>query len=796
MRRLAPFLTLALVIAGFWWALEDAPTNRKPDPRRGVASAPAAEPASPPAESRPESAPALAPESQPESGAESQPESAPVEAVVVVEVVREDGRPVAQARVQLKGDDPREFATGEDGRAEFPARAGVTVDAHVEGPDFGSVDTTVLLDSGTRQVVVPTGSSVAGRVTVDGKAPGEPIPLELYERDPNDPEGSLSRYHTWTDLGGRFEFFNLAPTWRGHLDCSSTRGFTFAEHGRDTWDLPGPNPALELKLHEAPVIKGRVVTRGTREPCTGAILLKIDADFGSGEVQTETSQSFTSNDGRFRLSVEENTRRVVLEVSDSNRLGTRTIEVPGPFDVVRDLGEIELAKIRQITFRVRDAESRPVAGALGAITDTWVRSEPTDDDGRAAINTDTGARELRVGKLGYATAIVPVAEDAPIPIEVELKRGNKLVIDAKLPDGTAPRSGSVSIVLRSDGPMFTGPKGMSDSVLTKTGATEPLGEDLKSTGPSSIVFFPNDAGRIVVGGFRPGAAVAVQLRGQKLGDTLAEDFVIMAAEDTKTLTLRAPHMPQIFAGIIRTPEGNPIDGASVLVSLPGNAGDGLDFGSDPEGRFALDYVFADRVDVALSKEGFVPLRLGDIPVTGSERAFTLVPTRKITVVLVDEEGRPIVPEATITIWLTQDLESSGKVEDLGRGVYLVEGVPPSPVEIQAVVGTSWVLVPHDGRTPLARILIPTEGTAELHWRRDARDPARCRIRIDIGPIPFLEVDVPEEIGDHWLDAKAPPGVYVATVEAWDEDAGEWYAIGATHEFEIAAYLATSVELGR
>lgn len=814
MRKIAPVLTIALVVAGFWWALEGAPGERPRESVRGARRmADAADARGRPPESRPESAPETRadvdePESQPESQPESRPESAPVEPVVVFVVAREDGRPVPLATIALRGDVTDLAQTDEAGKAQIHARPGVTVEASITGDVFYPFATTVLLDSGTHEIVIPTRSRVAGHVLVDGKPPVDP--LALFLQPTHDPEASEQQPDLRTVVGpdGRFEFFNLPESWHGVVSLPAD--YVFSSDESYALGVPRPNPDLAINLTELPVIKGRLVSV-TKEPIYGSIQIKAESDGPGGSAGARwNNQVFSTIAGRFRVYVDPgaarpsardapHTTKVTLELSDAARLGTRTMEIAGPFDVVRDLGDVEIGAVRDLVFRVRDAESRPVAGAVASIPETWSKSEPTDQDGRAAIKTDSNKRELRVAKLGYATAVVHLPESLPTTLEVRLDPGSQLTVDVRLPNGSVPDNGLLLLVLRSETPMFTGTDGMSEEMFLRTGANEPTDERTVSTGASSISYMP-ERGRVVVGGFRPGASFGLELRGIVLNDLLVEDHVIMPVTGAKELTLRLPRMPQTFVGAVRGADAKPIEGVSGTLFLAGTSErpQWASLQSDAEGRFSIEGLFVDTVGIELEKERFVPIREQAVSFTGgAERIFTMIATHVITVALVDEHGRPVMEEATIVARFPR-FDSVGEryATALGAGRYEIDELPPGPIDLEVTLGVTYVIAHHDSRTPLARVVVPTEGTAELYWRRNRGDPVHCRITLAKAAVPLIEIDVPADLGDHWLDVKAAPGIYVATVEARDEDSEEWHAIATSKAFEIAAHLATAVDLKR
>lgn len=822
MRRIAPFLTFLVVAGALYWALEGAPggprrraepgkhqaaedaTSRpraaesRPDSRPRPAD-PVAAAESGPATSRPETA-----ASRPESG----PASAPVVPVVVIEVVREDGKPIDAAHVDVRAGQPTATVwTDAAGRVEIPARTGENAELAVWGSNFCTFETTIALDSGTRRVVVPNRSKVAGHVTVDGRIPGEPIMIKLSSALCSHPATDVGgTHHTATDETGAFEFFNLPSVWTGELDIPGVYTIVdrlaFDVDGQhddsNTIRLPAPHPTLAIKLGELPAIKGRILSHGTREGLQGSLIAKFQMATESG-----STQSWADPSGRFRVLLDRDTVHVTLAIADARFLGTRTIEVQGPFDQGRNLGDIEIDSVHQIAFRVRDTSGHPIAGAVGEISETWSESEPTDDEGKSVISTDQGKRELRVGKLGYATTAVPVPEDSTAPLDVELRPGNQLVIAVRLADGSIPGAGHPSpcVHLSSTDALFAGPHDMLDALLRRTGVSESF-EEGKGAEGSNIAFVPDEHGRVVVAGFRPGAEVLVQLRGPMLDELLDESFVVMNAAGTKTITLHPQVMPQQFVGVVRTRNGDPIDGASVSMWVKESRNPGRETASGAEGRFEIGAIFASSVHVLIEKEGFVPLRQHDVPVplNGAQHDFILIPSHDVTIVLVDESGRRVVEEAEVVVRISgaPEDEQPGAPEDLGDGSYVARGLPPGPIEITASVGVCHVGIQHDSRTHTARLVIPSEGGAELHWRRDRPDPARCRVRVESVPAGAMGFvgEVPAEVTDHYIEAKLPPGTYWAAVEGFDETDSKWIELASSGTFRIEVRKGILVEIAR
>jgi hypothetical protein len=796
MRKVAPFLTFVLVAACFYFALEGGPD--RPSPREVE---PASRPVAPESRERHAPDPIVAtPFAESEPAAESRPESAPLPQVLVIEVVREDGRPIPDASLVIRiGDAPVSGRTGADGRAEVRAYPGQRATVAVWSAAFRLHEEEIPLDPATVRIVVPTGSRVAGRVLIAGRPPSGPILVALATME------SMAYDHTaHSDAEGRFEFFNLAPEWQGRFVVED--GFEILGAGdpddaqtRRILVLAGPNDRLEVPLVELPAIKGRILRNATLEGVQGMVM----AAFSSGS-ETTTSTHASEPDGRFRVPLAAGDRashHATVRLCDWSRLGTRTVELPGPFESVLDLGDVELAAVRSIAIKVRDPEGKPVAGAYATISETWVKSEPTADDGTSTIRVDGRGADLRVGKLGYATSVVKLSGDEPGPIEIELRQGNVLTIETKLPDGSAPPEGLLAVTLRAQVPFFRTQHGTSDELTTASGATESYAETIGEDEASAE--FPVGAdGRIVVGGFVAGAQFTVELRGRALDEILDQRFVTIGASERKAIAFTTPSMPQAFRGVVRTLDGSPIDEADVWLQVKESReivqGYAL---SGAEGRFEVVGIFAPAVQVVIRKDGFVPWRQTDVPVPppGAERDFVLTPSRDVLVEIVDEHGRAVLEPANVSVHEPDGPDPDEQwVEEHGEGTYLVRGLRPAWVQIEVTVGISYVVVDHDSRTPAVRVVVPDVGLAEIVWRREPSDAPDCRIRIDVlatGDLAAV-LDVPPDASDHALDAKMPPGVYWASVEAWDPDAGQWIPIGASPAFEIAAHMTTLVEIGR
>jgi hypothetical protein len=789
MHRFAPFLAVVLIAVGVWWEIVHVP----PDPPRKAA--PRAEPAalagavaSRPVEGASASIPTAAfTESAPtaQSRPESAPASRPFQEVVIIEVVREDGRPINGANVVVKVPDAATVERIADtaGIVEIPAQPNILADVEVSGPSFGLFSKTLALDPGRQKIVVPDGDRVAGRVVVDGRAPAEPITLSLHDH-------GVAR----TAAEGRFEFFNVAKDWHGTLYFD--QGFRLIEKKEDWFlELPGPNPNLTINVTELPVIKGRIVAHGTREPIQGAVLATLTL-----EHEAATGQWGTDKDGYFRVAAWAEQTHAKLEISNGLGVATRTIEISGPIDSVRDLGDVELAPVRTIHLRVKDREGTPVAGAIAGIDDTRSRGKPTDTSGGTWLVGNERGGTLRVVKPGHATVVMPIPDEPPTPMDVVLPAGNLLVIEAQMHDGSVPPDNLFHVRLRSTDPMFTGPSGMTDSLLEEAGASSSFEQ---STNPdkSDLVTTVEAGRRITFAGFRPGASLTIELLGATLHDVVDRKYVSIPAEGTINVTLRSTAAPQVFRGRVRTIDGAPID-KDVGVHLF------LDDGDEwsptayamAEGQFEFPGIFAPAVGVHVSCPGFVSLQERDVPVPppGAFRDFILTPTCDITIELVDESGRRVEEMPLIVVRPPGSSSTNAVFETTTPGQYFVEGIEPGTVEILVTVGVAHVELDHDARIPHVRVVIPSDGVAEMTWRRLESDPADTRIALYAlgATTPGFDA-VPDPSDPHpKVSTSTRPGFYFAVVEAYDAEFDVWQPLAASIAFEIAARMLTTVEIER
>jgi hypothetical protein len=123
---------------------------------------------------------------------------------LVLDVVREDGRPIANASLRfLNLGVALDAVTDPNGRARVEAQPGTSAFLTVTGADFYAHTDVVALEPGLRRIVVPNRRTVVARVLVRGQTPRDPIRIG-YQLPMNVP-----RLSALSDAQGRVEFFNL-----------------------------------------------------------------------------------------------------------------------------------------------------------------------------------------------------------------------------------------------------------------------------------------------------------------------------------------------------------------------------------------------------------------------------------------------------------------------------------------------------------------------------------------------------------------------------------------------------------
>ena len=487
-------------------------------------------------------------------------------------------------------------------------------------------------------------AKVAGKIWVNGHEPRQPIEIWIDR-------WFYAQSRTWTDDAGRFEFRGLPEDWYGSVvlpneyALEGPRDENASAEGepdeRDRpirfrvmpfeykWDAPvgwkialnKPESTLEIRLVERPAIKGRLLRGDDVLRATGRVQ-QVGARFIS-------SWSFRCDwaSGRFCIPVKDSAEEIKIWVSDEFGMGSRVIELNGPFQGIRDLGDLVLSPTYGVAFRVRDSVGRPIRDAQAVAAGTTSNSGPTDEEGRGRLILDTQVDTIVVGAIGYAATEVTVPDDASQLVEVMLPLTNQLIVETRLADGS--RAGSydgIYVNLISRQSMAGSNSDSADVAYWAAGATQSIYQANMGDGANyACGHKPDSSGRVLIVGLAPGTDIRVQLRSIGLDELLDEITVAMGAAGVETLTLQAPE-PSTFEGVVRTEDGHAVAGATVFAIAVGGQSDGETIATDSDGRFRIKRVFASQVRLAISKDGFEDRDIDRVTVVplGDVRSFVLV----------------------------------------------------------------------------------------------------------------------------------------------------------------------------
>jgi hypothetical protein len=668
-------------------------------------------------------------------------------------------------------------------------------------------------------LTLPAGEAVAGRVVVDGHLPKRPVELLLYHDAgvvslkalpwPESVDAWVQRQlvarrrlsreplRASTDESGAFRFSGLPRDWKGSLAIEW--GYLHEEPGGGMITLDAPRRGLELRFRALPRIVGRVVTHGDRQPVANAIvearLHEKTGGWSSGNRRTDSRGTFSvvvPAEGAFV--------GAQLTVTNDSKAGQRTLDLEGDFAEDRDVGDIELTEILTCDVMVVTAAGLPVAKA--AVTADPISNGPgyvmpdevvrTDSEGRARIQLNRGASEIRVVAPGYAAARV----EAPVrsgPMRIVLQKATRLLVEARLKGGGDAPTGTV-IEIESQGHLIGTPGGYVDPHEIAVGASEPeWGSRIGPTG--GVLIYKTE--RVTVGGIRPGISFIVRAR-DTLGGAVAEETMTMNAGEWKAVTLALGEKTRRFHGRVLTEAGDPVAGAWVHIG-EGQAGQRQLWhrGTRRDGSFDFGQVALNEV---LLTVGSSWSELVKIPENGEEVIIRLPAPRNLSVTILDSFGNAVAG-ARVSPWHSKTgQEVHGAVSTGADGKVSLNGMPSKDLRIVTEVGvTSLETVLREVPEQVTIGLAPS-GTVSVSWRFKLPDnPGDLRLeRLDRVAPPLREqIDYAPFREDYTcLIRGVPPGRYRVHLDRWDNDFEKEVAWVIGPEVEVAAGERVAVTLTR
>lgn len=631
-----------------------------------------------------------------------------------VVVRREDGGPLDGAAVILH-DGTRILRTvrlGADAALDVAAdRPALTLVAVVPG----RAPQSVPFPAAAGEVVLPTGVTVAGRVLLDGAAPGEEVRVLLSLAEPALPasllpqheEGNVAdvpdvqRAEAMSGADGHFVFRGVEPGARGSI------GLPWGWVVKDREDVAFRAPCTDLVLdcRRHPRLVGRVVRRGPGTPLAGG---RVGAAGRSGAGGWSMSTT-VERDGRFALYFAhvDPVPELDLEVVETDGTTSHRARIAGPFDRDRDLGTVEVEDPWAAAGRLRvtDAAGRPVAGAVAVAADEWLwRSRGSDADGIVSVPAGSAAAEYTVGALGHGTASVRASPGATTDVTLPPGAVLRVRIDGDGRTGAADAApGALVLRVGAPRPVFDEPDAGTASVLREALGGASWDACVRNGDLGDFSWYRVAPGEsVVVPWVRPGSVIRAEAY-DPCGTPIDAREVEMRSGEAREVTLRVPP-GRALRGRVVDARGRPVAGAFVDVRSP-TASDETSWAGGwraatetaADGTFALGGLRTPSVRVAISADGSVPWTLSEAVPGGDAIVARLDEGLRLAVRVLSASGAPA--EADLVRAVPADLARFGgrepafDVSEGADGVWTFSGLPPGPLD---------VLVERNGRTSRVR----------------------------------------------------------------------------------------------
>jgi large repetitive protein len=506
-------------------------------------------------------------------------------------VVDETGKPVANARVLVRGGDllseedvqfSSEVKTAADGSYSMPNAPAAPRSLRVSAPGLSWYSRLQLQPAGDEHVVLRRGGTVKGTV-VD--ANGNPVAGAIVVA------GDLAAE---SDGTGRFQIPGVPPGTR-HVQTIWKEDFAARADGIRV--QAGAESEVPLKLARAASLSGVAVEENTKKPIAGARIAILSGGGRPFAANPPERTAHTDGRGRFRIGGLANRPYTVEAVKE----GYLTSSLPGVATSVDKPGTANLALRRaaSVAGKVVDESGKPVPGAriavaqelnfrdlrgrglAGAAAALMGRSANSGADGTFRLRNVVPARnlELEASKSGFATAKQPGVTlkpgDAMQGVSFVLKKGLQArgrVVDAQ---GQPVSGAEIRLAFREAG------------ARAARMQFRLMGMDREKPDASSAA-----DGTFLVGGLSVGQ-YAASISRQGFAQKSVPSLAVKSGEDNvwAPITLTAGIA---LTGVVRDSSGDAIPGAQILAIEPGSGGRPFDASTGPDGRFRFDGLNADR----------------------------------------------------------------------------------------------------------------------------------------------------------------------------------------------------------
>ena len=663
------------------------------------------------------------------------------EAALRIEVVDADGTPVEGAAIHVAVD-AKVVACRTDaaGRAALDAPDG---DGHVLVVPPGRVPVLRAYDAATEDVriALPAGGVLAGRVTLDGVIPSEPIELIVYGSRPcldaSLPE-ALADAWPWdpeqpeemripTGVDGAFTIRGLPDNWSGRIRVGFGTPFALSPSATDLdllgWRLaavPATRADIALGLASVPIVTARVVWSDGEPVPDASVSVRCWFDHGQS-----SPMAGVVSDERGELAIGMTPSRVRPDpafVAGDRRPGIQRVRAWWTHEAARervertwewpvgrrqaDLGTLVLDRATELHVRVTDSDGEPVAGAEFDARRT-IAATDADGHGRIAV-ADPGRRAFRIGAPGFevtsqeAIQGTGVADD---PLTFELRRANRLDVVVE-PGGF--EHADLRLEVHSDTPVFTAQSGhgLPSRLHRIAGTSAASSAGWHPDGTGEIVFDAADSGSFRMSSVRAGERVRLRLL-DRLEQVAAEAVrVLPGAGEHARATLEATAPVASLTGVLTSSDG-PVAGASVR--LIGFADVESPWRTDADGRFAIRVCASGASgELVVEADGHVRTRIPITLLPGArvldtrlERGHTLI------LRVVDESGAPVDGR----LWLFGVDGQQVRGHALGDGRYRVSHAPGGTATVEFLLA---------GRTIERRIEVGTADEITLSVPPTAR----------------------------------------------------------------------------
>lgn len=586
-----------------------------------------------------------------------------------------------------------------EGRARFAAAGAVQLFAIADKRPVQRFE--LELEAGERELVLDAPSaSVAGVVTVNGRAPSTSIRLALRSAAPpfgelEVPEelrkrlASTALGRSESDPNGNFEFRGLSPDWSGTLIIWGEYGLARATPNsgpRRELALERPRTDLRIDLERLTRIVGRFETSsGEAVRTTEMPLVTIVSSQGRAR---SVSHATINEQGRFAHVVGQadfDSVDVLLEC-DLGR-GARTAQLseltPTP-DGDLDLGVIVLTPQSDLRVRAMSAGA-PVVGAKARIKGGLKWSEG-DAEGRIAVRSAaTGPVTLRLIAPDFWALDVPVHLPAAEELVVELSPANVLTITVR--DSSGAPLPEAKVVFEARGAaLFSESDTMNpDAAIigVRRGQERSSGSTVGESFEGELEVIADDKGVVELQGLTTKGTLSVKVVDALRQALVSTPLAPFGTSERRELELKLPGALKALRGRVLDPDGGLVAGAEVSASV--GTSESAQTRTDSAGRFSLESLSADELELKVEAPHFAPHILPRVALrdAATELEIRLERGRVIVVEIVDESGAPLT--AARVRASTPDDAHQWYAGPQSPGRYQFRPLPTEPLKITANV---------------------------------------------------------------------------------------------------------------